>query len=114
MPRSDPTARLSLGADDAKAWAERLPEGAIKARAVDSIAEFIAERSPQTAASWVAQFSGSESGIAWIESIDGADLRDETLVTQGRSWLQRDPEAAGAWLDRAEIPESVLERIRAE
>ncbi len=58
--------------------------------------------------------SDPEGGIAWMESIENAELRDEALVAEGRSWMRRDPDAAGTWLESGGLSDSLVGRIRAE
>ncbi len=48
----------------------------------------------ETAALWM-HYAESESGIAWIESIESAELRDETMVAR-RRWLDGELSRSGS------------------
>jgi hypothetical protein len=113
--------RWTQGVDVATAWADRLPEGAIKARAVDTLAEFIAEQSPKDAASWLAQFAGSESGkqaiqglakdwaatnpygaARWAESLPVGENRALAIRAVVLDWARRRPESAAQYMGKLE------------
>lgn len=66
-------------------WGERLPEGAIKAEALEEIAGTYVERDPQAAAAWAAKYATASQGAGIVEEV-------------GQEWAERDPKAAVAWL----------------
>ncbi len=53
-------------------------------------------------------------GLEWAERIESLDLRERAVVAIGRTWLAKDPDAALAWLESADLPASWRERIEAE
>jgi hypothetical protein len=94
------TYRTWLGVDreGAKAWMRGGEIEAWREPALALFAAIIAAEQPEEALDWTAR-------------IADAERREETIVMVGRSWRASDPEAAQAWLDRAELSEEARERI---
>lgn len=49
--------------------------------------------------------------VEWALSIQGEELRQETTARTIREWRERDPAAAQAFIDDAQLPESVIQEI---
>jgi hypothetical protein len=109
-------AQIERGMNIATAWAEGLPEGAIKASAFDRVAENFAREDPEAAAEWVKSHAGNEyaerairevaeelgrddpsAAVRWL-----AELPDESqsraIHQSMERWTKEDPVAAGEYL----------------
>lgn len=52
-----------------------------------------------------------ERALAWAESIENPRARENAIVITVRRWRTRDPGAADAWLESAEVPQQTRERV---
>lgn len=71
---------------EASLWAENLPDGAMRAAAMDRVAHDYVAVDPQGAAAWAERFAGEAHNARVIEEV-------------GDEWAERDPVAAINWLD---------------
>lgn len=76
----------SVGAQESSRWAESLPEGALRASAMDRVANRLVAEDPEAAAAWVEKFAGDPGSARVIEEV-------------GDEWAERDPVAAVSWLE---------------
>lgn len=74
------------GPEGAAAWADTLPNGAMKGAAMDRIAEAYSRKDPVAAASWAQSQAAEPSAARTIEII-------------GRRWAEQDPASAVSWLE---------------
>jgi len=124
-------------APGAMAWARALPAGEERDDVVRSTYRAWFRRDRESAMVWmreqapdpaiepamrvfiVAIASDDPPGaLDWIDRIEDARRRDETLAEIGRQWMRLDPEAASAWLEGVDLPadvkESIAQRSRVE
>lgn len=116
----DIVARQALRGGDhesAAAWSETLPDGAVKAAAMDRIAGTYVRKDPEAAAQWVQAYATEDYAARVIEEVgDGLARRDPGAAADwlgdlpaGRGqnvglqsvfgdWEDRDPVAAGEYL----------------
>ena len=116
----DIVARQALRADGherAAAWSETLPDGPVKAAAMDRVADTYVRKDPEAAARWAQAFATEEYAARAIEEVgDGLARRDPVAAADwlgdlpaGRGqnvglqsvfgdWEDRDPVAAGEYL----------------
>lgn len=111
-------------------WTESLPEGEGRRRAVaeavyewagDNLTEagnYVSNLQPgeerdSAVSSYARRVINEDPAVAveWALSIQGEELRQETTARTVREWRERDPTAAQAFLDEAQLPESVLQEI---
>ena len=59
----------------------------------------------------VSRTGDPEVGIAWAVRISPEGRRDDAILRVARMWLTADPVAAQAWIDGADIPEELKQRI---
>lgn len=76
----------SKGAEQAAQWAESLPDGPLKGKAMSQIAESYARKDPLAAARWAERFANTDYAAGAIEEI-------------GSRWAENDPVAAVGWLE---------------
>ncbi|MFT4546063.1 MAG: hypothetical protein ACI9UA_002182 [Pseudoalteromonas tetraodonis] len=76
----------SVGAEEASVWAENLPDGALRASAMDRVANRLVKENPEAAAAWAERFAGDPGSARVIEEV-------------GDEWAERDPVAAVGWLE---------------
>ena len=76
----------SSGAEEASRWSESLPEGKLRASAMDRVANRLVAEDPQKAADWVERFADDPGSARVIEEV-------------GDEWAERDPVAAVNWLE---------------
>lgn len=74
------------GAQEASRWAENLPEGALRASAMDRVANRFVAEDPVAAAAWAERFADEPGSARVIEEV-------------GDEWAERDPVAAVNWLE---------------
>lgn len=55
--------------------------------------------------------SSPEIGLAWAGRISPENRRDDAIYRVARIWLGEDPVAARAWIEGADIPEEVKQRL---
>jgi hypothetical protein len=75
------------GPDEAASWAQDLPEGTMRAGALDKVARHYANRDPAAA-------------VAWLESIPATGDTSRGLRAAFSTWAHKDPEPAGAYIDQ--------------
>ncbi|MGD1977993.1 MAG: hypothetical protein PVJ98_01250 [Akkermansiaceae bacterium] len=111
-------------------WTESLPEGEGRRRAVaeavyewagDNLTEagnYVSALQPgEERDSAVSSYTrrvvneNPEVAVEWALSIQGEELRQETTARTIREWRERDPAAAQAFIDDAQLPESVIQEI---
>jgi hypothetical protein len=81
------------GIEDSAAWSESLPDGPLKAAAMDVIAGEYVKRDPEAAAQWVSGFADQDYAAGVIEEVgDGLAKRDPVAAA---SWLENLPEGRG-------------------
>ncbi|MED5587026.1 MAG: hypothetical protein VYB61_11770 [Verrucomicrobiota bacterium] len=76
----------SEGHLEASLWAENLPDGPMRAAALDRVAHDYVAHDPEEAASWAERFAGQPHNARVIEEV-------------GDEWAERDPVAAINWLN---------------
>jgi hypothetical protein len=74
------------GAEEASRWSESLPEGPLRAAAMDRVANGFVAEDPVAAAAWAERFAGQPESARVIEEV-------------GDEWAERDPLAAVNWLE---------------
>ena len=67
-------------------WSEQLPNGDVKAAAMDRVANAYVAQDPQAAAAWAQQFAKEDYAVRLIEEV-------------GDEWAERDPAASVNWLE---------------
>ena len=113
-------AQIQRGMSDATAWAEGLPEGAVKSSAFDRVAESYAQNNPQEAAEWISGHADQEYAERAVREISeelsrndpaaamswASDLPEATqpgaIRTAMERWTREDPTAAGQYLTNME------------
>lgn len=109
-------AQLQRGMSEATAWAESLPEGAVKSAAFDRVAESFARSSPEEAAEWVKAHADKDyagravreiseelarkdpaAAVSWAEDLPEANQAN-AMRTSMEMWTREDPAAAGDYL----------------
>jgi len=80
----------STGLESSAAWSESLPDGPLKAAAMDRVADLYVKRDPEAAAEWAEGFADQDYAARVIEEV-------------GDGWARRDPVAAVSWLEN--LPE---------
>ncbi|MEM7384267.1 MAG: hypothetical protein AAF514_04920 [Verrucomicrobiota bacterium] len=120
----------SQGPLAASNWAENLPEGALRASAMDRVAHDLTNKDPEAAAEWVEKFVNEEhsarvieevgdewaerdpvAAVGWIESLDQSKGKTEALSSALGEWVSKDPEAASQYV--ADLPANAPERNEA-
>ena len=71
---------------EASVWAENLPDGSMRAAALDRVAHDYVAHDPEGAAAWAERFAGQAHNARVIEEV-------------GDEWAERDPVAAIDWLN---------------
>jgi hypothetical protein len=61
--------------------------------------------------SWSVVQTAPDEAVSWAQRMADEKLRQRTLTRLVRSWLRRDPQAAGQWLAQSDVPESVKQSI---
>jgi hypothetical protein len=84
--------------DEATDWLEAEPHAPWLEAAMLQHATRIARKQP-------------EQALGWARRIEAEPLRSQAFVAVGNVWLQRDPDAARAWLDGAESTVQIREEI---
>ena len=74
---------------EASVWAENLPDGSMRAAALDRVAHDYVAHAPEEAASWAERFAGQTHNARVIEEV-------------GDEWAERDPIASINWLNSLE------------
>jgi hypothetical protein len=77
---------------EVEAWLETASGGPISDAAIDELARATADASPAEALRWAGQ-------------IEDEKLRRHRILRYSRQWFVQDPDAAGAWLEEADIPD---------
>jgi hypothetical protein len=77
---------------EVEAWLETASGGPIRDAAIDELARATADASPAEALRWAGQ-------------IEDEKLRRKRTLRYSRQWFVQDPDAAGAWLEEADIPD---------
>lgn len=81
------------GLESSAAWSESLPDGALKAAAMDRVADVYVKRDPEAAAQWAEGFADQDYAARVIEEVgDGLARRDPVAAA---SWLENLPEGRG-------------------
>jgi hypothetical protein len=108
---------------EASVWAENLPDGAMRAAALDRVAHDYVAHDPEGAAAWAERFAGQAhnarvieevgdewaerdpvAAIDWLNSLDAGKGKSEGLSSAFGEWAKRDPTAASQHL--VSMPES--------
>ncbi|MGI9242465.1 MAG: hypothetical protein ACR2RV_16825 [Verrucomicrobiales bacterium] len=82
----------SVGPEEASRWSESLPEGELRASAMDSVANRFVAENPVAAAAWAERFADQPESARVIEEV-------------GDEWAERDPVAAVGWLETLDTGE---------
>ena len=88
--------RESIGAAQ---WVDALPQGAQRDRAAAALATHVVYHFP-------------EEAMIWAQNVADPDRRRQALVHCFGSWLYKDPEACGAWLESAVLDEETQSALR--
>jgi len=92
----DVVARQALregGHEDAARWSETLPDGPVKAAAMDRVAGTYVRKDPEAAAEWAQGFATNDYAARVIEEVgDGLARRDPVAAA---NWLENLPEGRG-------------------
>jgi hypothetical protein len=83
---------------EVEAWLETASGGPMRDAAIDELARATADASPAEALRWAGQ-------------IEDEKLRRKRTFRYSRQWFVRDPEAAGAWLEEADISDGWRQQI---
>lgn len=108
---------------EASVWAENLPDGAMRAAALDRVAHDYVAHDPEGAAAWAERFAGQAhnarvieevgdewaerdpvAAINWLNSLDAGEGKSDGLSSAFGEWAKRDPQAASEHL--IAMPES--------
>jgi len=111
-------------------WAAELPEGSLRANAWSAAYAVWAKQNPQVAIQEIIEMTPSsdrnqaingfisayahENGagaVAWAAEITQPDMREAAMVRAGRQFYQQDPQAAAAWLESTNLPESAWDQV---
>ncbi len=68
-------------------------------------------RMPAKGAGLLMVFGLEPWAAKWLETAGNADMRVQKLEGLARTWLEKEPAAAQAWLERASLPEQVKARL---
>jgi hypothetical protein len=80
------------------AWIEAAPAGPIRDMAIEEYTRVIADESPDEA-------------VHLVASIDDEELRRRRTLRYSRKWFAKDPDAAQAWLEEADVPPEWQQQI---
>jgi len=113
------------------AWARNLPEGGDRNRVVQAAFVQWQKQNPSVAERWLdgaekspeldaARFvvarrlavTSPPKALEGVRRITDPQLRQTGLVSVLGQWMQSDPEAAGAWLARNPVPDSVRKQVQ--
>jgi hypothetical protein len=83
---------------EVEAWLETAPGGPIRDMAIDEFARATADASPAGA-------------VRWAEQIEDEKLRRHRILRYSREWFVQDSDAAGAWLEEADISDGSRQQI---
>lgn len=105
------------GPEAAARWSSALPDGPLKASAMNRVADQYARKNPQEAALWVQTFAAQdyaagavarvsgqwvardpEAAVGWLETLPGGNGQNAGFSTAFGDWEDRDPVAAGQYL----------------
>jgi hypothetical protein len=111
------------GPREASVWAENLPDGPMRAAALDRVAHDYVASDPKEAAAWAERFAGEShnarvieevgdewaerdpvAAINWLDSLDAGEGKSDGLSSAFGEWAKRDPQAASEHL--IAMPES--------
>ncbi|NNC89091.1 MAG: hypothetical protein HKN82_11585 [Akkermansiaceae bacterium] len=107
------------GIAEAARWSAELPDGPLKAAAMDQVAHAYAGKDPRAAAQWAERFAGEDyasrvieevgdewakrnpaEAVKWLVSLDAGGGQNSGLRSALSRWAQRDPVPAGEHLAR--------------
>ena len=88
----------SEASGEVEAWLQAASGGPIRDAAIDELARATADASPAEALRWAGQ-------------IEDEKLRRHRILRYSRQWFVQDPDAAGAWLEEADIPDGWRQQI---
>ncbi len=113
----------NTGVDGAVRWSENLPEGPLRASAMDRVAHDYVRQNPEDAASWVSNHASDNQNawvveevsyhwaardapkaISWLETLESSKGKNEGLSSAYAQWGARDPEAASKYI--VDLPDS--------
>lgn len=119
----------STDAPGAAAWASTLPESESKPAAMAEVVQRWSREQPNEAGAWLNQFPPSpatdapretfamqvqktdpEAAIAWASTITDVNRRERATRDLVRSWIQREPDQARAWVDANNVSEGIKRR----
>ncbi len=83
---------------EVEAWLETAPGGPMRDAAIDELARATVDAAPAGALRWAGQ-------------IEDEKLRLRRILRYGRQWFVQDPDAAGAWLEEADISDGSRQQI---
>lgn len=108
----------ALAKDSVEAWVQNLEASRMGAAPLESIALYMAERSPADAAEWLKKLPESEArnfatgtlasdwasrdpraALNWVRSLTIDEGRNEAMQRAYGEWVERDPASAAEWLD---------------
>jgi hypothetical protein len=90
---------LEASPEDATSWLR----GATPERALDSTLRLMVGRTRRDT---------PEHAIDWAMAIDDPQLREQVVTNVARGWMERDADAAQAWLAESELSPEILDAIR--
>ncbi|MEJ6581806.1 MAG: hypothetical protein QNL33_04765 [Akkermansiaceae bacterium] len=114
---------------EALSWAQTLAEGDSKNRAIGSTFSNWAGQDPEAAAHQISSLSGAEKdaatygyatrvvhddpavGIEWASTISDENARNSALLNTGRTFFEKNPEAAAAWLPQSGLSPELQQKI---
>jgi hypothetical protein len=111
--------------EQAANWAVTFPEGKLRERALQQVAQQWGAYAPSEAGPWlqslpegpsrdqaVGSFSGAiastypEMAVQWAETMSDTRLRDSRLESVARQWLRADADAARSWITQSPLPDA--------
>ena len=127
------TAKLfqAQGPSETAAWAQGLPkESAIRTTALHRVFEQWTQNDPESVSAHLVEMPPSQdrntaiggfvnrlvredplSAIAWASEITDTHTQERVLVSLGRAYLKRQPQAAEEWLETADLSPQAREQI---
>ena len=109
--------RTSESPAEAALWAQGLPEGRMRSEALGRVADEFAEKDPEGAAEWAANFVGQpgservfyevggnlaardpEAALTWVNNLPEGDSQFTGMRGTVREWARKEPTAAGEYI----------------
>ncbi len=118
---------------NAAAWVAQFPDGSLRDAAVDNLVGRWVDRDGIEAAKWVSGLPAGagqdqalstfaskialthpETALLWAGRIGDDGMRQRQMENVGANWLKRDAAVARAWIENANLPDSVKTRLLAQ